>query len=157
MAKRQREKPSKIEQRKVWGPERGSRVKQTALLASPIYIRKAQGEEKKTYKKRNQNWTRGLSSHLLGWHALMPQRGTFLCLPNKSLSCNQAVTVVCHFKSLLWWDRTEEITHFPYIFMHQTLPLGSTFHKTLSISVPITLFSHPETATCKSYLLPFPS
>ena len=41
--------------------------------------------------------------------------------------------------------------------MHKTLPLGSTFHKTfLSLSVPITLFSHPETATCKSDLLPFP-
>ena len=42
------------------------------------------------------------------------------------------------------------------VFMHKTLPLGSTFHKTfLSLSVPITLFSHPETAPCKSDLLPF--
>ena len=39
-AKRQRrEKPVKIEQRKVQGPQ----VKQTALLASPIYIGQAQG------------------------------------------------------------------------------------------------------------------
>ena len=37
----------KIEQRKVQGPEREPQVKQTALLASPIYIGQAQGEEKK--------------------------------------------------------------------------------------------------------------
>ena len=29
------------------------------------------------------------------------------------LSCNRAVTLVLHFKALLWWDRTEEITHSP--------------------------------------------
>ena len=38
VAKRQRrEKSAKIEQRKVWGLEWGPQVKQTALLASPIY------------------------------------------------------------------------------------------------------------------------
>ena len=43
------------------------------------------------------------------------------------------------------------------VFMHRTLSLGYTFHQTLlSLSVPITLFSHPKTATCKSDLLPFP-
>ena len=43
VAKKQgREKPTKIEQRKVCGPQ----VKETALLASPIYIGQAQGEEK---------------------------------------------------------------------------------------------------------------
>ena len=43
------------------------------------------------------------------------------------------------------------------LFMHKTLPLGSTFHKIFSPhSVPFTFFSHPETATCKSDLLPFP-
>ena len=31
----------------------------------------------------------------------------------KTLSCNQAVTLVHHFKSLLWQDRTKEITHSP--------------------------------------------
>ena len=41
VAKRQRrEKPVKIEQRKVQGPQ----VKQTTLLAGPIYIGQAQGE-----------------------------------------------------------------------------------------------------------------
>ena len=50
MAKRQRKKPVNIEQRKVQGPglEREPQVKQTALLASPIYIGQAQGEEEKT-------------------------------------------------------------------------------------------------------------
>ena len=43
-----------------------------------------------------------------------------------------------------------------FAFMHKTLLLGCTFHQTLSLSVPITLFPHPETATCKSDLLLFP-
>ena len=54
VAKRQRrEKPKKIEQRKVWGPEWGPQVKKkkkkkkSALLASPIYIVQAQREEEK--------------------------------------------------------------------------------------------------------------
>ena len=38
----------KIEQRKVWRPEWGPQVEQTALLANPIYIEQAQGKEKKT-------------------------------------------------------------------------------------------------------------
>ena len=47
VAKRQqREKPTKIEQRKVRGPKRGPQVEQTALLASPVYTGQAQGEEK---------------------------------------------------------------------------------------------------------------
>ena len=41
VSKRQRrEKPTKIEQKKVCGPQ----VKQTTLLAGPIYIGQAQGE-----------------------------------------------------------------------------------------------------------------
>ena len=44
-----REKPVKIEQRKVQGSEWEPQVKQTALLAGPIYIGQAQGE--KTNKK----------------------------------------------------------------------------------------------------------
>ena len=56
VAKRQRRgKPVKIEQRKVRGPELGPQVKQTALLASRIYLGLAQGEEKKAHKKRSQN------------------------------------------------------------------------------------------------------
>ena len=46
MVKRQgREKLEKIEQRKEGGLECGPQVKQTTLLASPIYIGQAQGEK----------------------------------------------------------------------------------------------------------------
>ena len=46
VAKRQsREKPVKIEQRKVQRLEQGPQVKQTALLASLIFIGQAQGEK----------------------------------------------------------------------------------------------------------------
>ena len=46
VAKRQgRQKPMKIEQRKVRGPEWGPQVKQTRLLAGPIYTGQAQGEK----------------------------------------------------------------------------------------------------------------
>ena len=55
VAKRQgREKPVKIEQRKVQGLELRPQVEQTALLASPIYIGQAQGEERKHINKRSQ-------------------------------------------------------------------------------------------------------
>ena len=50
---------------------------------------------------------------LWGQSALMPPGCTILCLPNKTLSCNQAVTLVYSFKSLLQQDRMEEITHSP--------------------------------------------
>ena len=49
VAKRwRREKPMKIEQRKVQGPEWGPWIEQTALLASPIYIGAGPGGGKKT-------------------------------------------------------------------------------------------------------------
>ena len=57
VAKRQgREKPEKIEQRKVQGLEWGSQVEQTALLAGPIYIGQAQGEEKRYKKRSRRSW-----------------------------------------------------------------------------------------------------
>ena len=52
--RQRREKPTKTEQRKVQGLEGGPRVKQKALLANPVYIGQAQGEEKK-HKKKSQN------------------------------------------------------------------------------------------------------
>ena len=52
---------------------------------------------------------------LWGWPTLTPRGCTVHCLPNKTLSCNQAATLVDHFKSLLWSDRTEAITHSLYI------------------------------------------
>ena len=55
-----------------------------------------------------------LSPVLWGWPTLMQKKiCTFLCLPNKTPGCNQAVTLVHHFKSLLWQDRTKDITHSP--------------------------------------------
>ena len=57
VAKKQgREKSMKIEQRKV----RGLPVKQTALLASPVYTGPAQGEEK-NHTKRGAKFQRGVS------------------------------------------------------------------------------------------------
>ena len=94
VAKRQRrEKPVKIEQRVVRGPEWGPQVKQAALLASPIYIGQARGR-KKTYKKRCHNWGEGLllSSRLLGWPALMPGG----CIFFHFLTKNWAVTRSCN-------------------------------------------------------------
>ena len=73
----------KIEQRKVQGPEREPQVKQTALLASPIYIGQAHGEEKKHIKRGAKIEQGDLSSLLLGRPVLRPQGCIFLCLPNK--------------------------------------------------------------------------
>ena len=59
-------------------------------------------------------------------------------------------------KLKIYYQRQFDISR-KLVFMHKTLPLGSNFHKTsLSLSGPITLFSHLETATCKSDLLAFP-
>ena len=80
VAKRQgREKPMKIEQRKVRGPEGGPQVEQTALLASQ--------EEKKIYKRKDQRVRAlpcaGVLSHSLlftslGPHVLMPREWILL-------------------------------------------------------------------------------
>ena len=48
MVKGQRkEKPAKMEQKKIQGLEWEHEMKQTALLANPVYIGQAQGEERK--------------------------------------------------------------------------------------------------------------
>ena len=116
VAKRQRrEKPTKIEQRKVWGLEWGPQVKQTALLARPVYAGQAQREEKR-HTERGAKIEPGalFSLHLLGWPTLMPQGCIFLCLPIK-LSCNTGS--VHHFKFLLQWNRTEKSINSPNIHM----------------------------------------
>ena len=52
VAKRQnREKPAKIEQRKVQRLDQGPQVKQTALLASPVYKGQAQRRGDKCIKR----------------------------------------------------------------------------------------------------------
>ena len=87
-------------------------VKQSAILASPIYIGQSQGEEKK-HKKRSQNWTSLLFESACP-HA---QRCIFLCLPNKTelalgreiLYNIQSQETQCQAPSLpsRWFNRTE--------------------------------------------------
>ena len=78
VAKRQgREKPKKIEQKKVRGPEWGPQVGKTALLANPISIRQA-WEEANTHKKRSQRARLSLLFASLGRHALTPRGCIFL-------------------------------------------------------------------------------
>ena len=75
----------KIEQRKVQGLERGPQVKQIALLANPVYIGQAQGEEKKHIKRGAKTGLGPLfSSRLLGWYPLMPGGCIFLYFLNKT-------------------------------------------------------------------------
>ena len=76
------------EQRKVWGPQ----VKQTALLASPIYIGQAQREEKRKHLKRGAQIEQGagvllFSSSLSG---RLPSRlkDVFSFAYQIKLSCN---------------------------------------------------------------------
>ena len=56
VAKRQRREKSWKQNKGRSEDGSGDQVKQTAFLASPIYIGQTQGEEKKVYKKRRQNW-----------------------------------------------------------------------------------------------------
>ena len=78
VAKRQgREKPMKIKQRKVRGPEWVPQVKQHSWP-----------------KKRSQNWAGGLSSGLLSRHALKAWGCIFLYFLNKTQLQNRAVTLV---------------------------------------------------------------
>ena len=118
VAKRQRKEKTHENRTKEGSRTRARPSGETkALLASPIYIGQAQEGKKKHIKKRSQNWA------LL----FMPLGCIFLCLPNKTemqpscntslplkLRCNWVVTLVSHFKFLLWWDRIKEITHSLY-------------------------------------------
>jgi len=103
-----------MERKKIWGLEWEPQVKQTALLASPVCTGQARGQRRwglgggrrQIYKRRKSRRTEASPLGLSCPHA-------FACWIK--LSYNQAVTLVHHFKSLLWWDRTEEITHSPDI------------------------------------------
>ena len=117
VAKRQgREKPKKVGHWNVRGPEWGPQVEQTALLASPIYIRLA---------PQRAGDLLFFSSRLLGRHTLVPRGCIFLyflnktelsheavtlvCLRAVTLAQWRAITLICHLKFLLWWDRTKEL------------------------------------------------
>ena len=80
-------------------------TKYAPFLASPICIRQAQKGDK-TPKKRIEAFPLGSARP----HAL---RVCYPFLPNKTLSCNRAITLVHHFKYLLWQNRTMEIIHSP--------------------------------------------
>ena len=128
--RQRREKPTKIEERKVWGPEWEPQLKQTPLLASPVYIGQAQGEEKRNIKGRAKieslasllfaSFGSACPSALRMYFPLLSKwnwavtRGciTLVCLRAITL-LTLAVTLVCLFKFWLWWDRTKEVTHSP--------------------------------------------
>ena len=99
-----------MQQKKIHGLEWELQVKQTAFLASPIYTEQAQEEETKHLK-------RGAKIEPLSFWVSPPSylEGVLSFDCQIKLSCNRAVTLVCHFKSLLQWDRTEEMTHSPDI------------------------------------------
>ena len=72
VAKRQgKEKPTKIGQRKVGGPECRPQVEQAALLGGPDYRGQARGR-RNIQKEEPNGWGSLFSSHLLGWRALKP-------------------------------------------------------------------------------------
>ena len=82
VAKRQRkEKPAKMEQKKIQGLESEPQMKQTALLASPVYTGQAQGEEKK-HVKRGAKIEPGASLLFMSFGSARPHASIFLCLPN---------------------------------------------------------------------------
>ena len=177
VAKRQgREKPVKIEQRKVQGPEWGPQVEQIALLLAQFTQVRLRGRKK--YIKRGAKepevflrrscrlsisfspslppslslslsplhvfWV-GMPSHLEDVFSFYFLNKTELLHGAVTLICPRAIIVsvweprgivwsvwepravtrtvrelwcaegynVCHFKFLLWQDRTEEITHSP--------------------------------------------
>ena len=107
---KERKKPVKMEQKKIWGLEWEPQVKQRALLTSPVYIGQAQGEEKKQTKRG----AKIESSSFLGSACLHALR--ILCLIKLSYNL-----LVHHFKSLLWGERTEEMTHSPNKSIQQHL------------------------------------
>ena len=91
-------------------------MKQTALLASPIYVGQAQGEGKKHTKRGAK-----IEPWLFLWVGLpLHLKDVFSFACQITLSCNQAVTLVCHFKFLLQRDRTKEITHSLDNLIHQS-------------------------------------
>ena len=121
------EKPTKIEERKLQGLEWEPQVKQTALLARPIYLGQAQGEEKK-HIKRGAKIGLGASLLLVSFGLAHPHAlRMYFPLLSKwnwtvTRSCNTGPSV-CPFKILLWWDRTEKITNSSDICIEQYLIL----------------------------------
>ena len=123
MAKRQRrEKPMKIEERKVSGQEWKHQVKQTALLASPIYIGQTQGKEKKQIKRGAKVELGGgavpsllfTSFGLARCHA---SRMYFPLLSKQNWAVIQSCNTGLSLKFLLWQDRTKKLHTPPERFL----------------------------------------
>ena len=112
VAKRQRkEKPMKIEQRKVQGPEGN-------LRWAPSLHRVSSGWGEKIHKKKSQKLSPSVSlSSLLFFCVSLRSclRDVFSFVFQIQLSCNTELYhwSIHHFKFLLRWDRTEEITYSP--------------------------------------------
>jgi len=98
MSKRKRrDKPTEIEQRMVQALEWKPQVEQTALLASPIYIGQAQGEEKRHIK-----WGAKIELFLSSLHVFWVSPPS--CLENvfsfacqTKLSCNTGPPIASNF------------------------------------------------------------
>ena len=117
--------------------------KHAPFLANPICIEQAQvGVGDKHIKGGSQA---GLGARLWDQPALTPRGYTFLCLLNKALSCNRAVTLVHRFKSLLQQDRTEEITRSPNTSMQE----GSLFSTSWCVFSILEITDTPRDWTLK--------
>ena len=110
VARRQRKKPTKMEQKKIQRWEWEPQEKQTALLASPVYVGQAQGEEEK-HIKRGAKIELLTSLHFFGVSPPSCLKDVFSFACQIKLSCNTGLSH--HFKFLLQWDKTEEITNSP--------------------------------------------
>ena len=87
---KEREKPVKMEQKE--NPRTGMRTsgETNSPPGQPSLLRAVSGGGDKCMKTGSQD---GLRPPHWGQPALMPRRCTFLCLLNKTLSCNRAVTL----------------------------------------------------------------
>ena len=107
VAKRQRkEKPVKMEERKSEDQSDKLRWNKEPSWLAQFAEGRLRGRRKK-YIKRSQNW-----APLFFWvspPSYLEDLFSFAC--QIKLSYNWCVTLVSCFKSLLWWDRTKEITH----------------------------------------------
>ena len=84
--------------------------KHAPFLANPICMGQTQGGEETNIKKKEAKTDWGFSFGIAPPPTHTPWGHTIFCLPNKTLSCNRAVTLGHHFKSLLQQDRTEKNT-----------------------------------------------
>ena len=115
VAKRQRrEKPAKIEQRKVRGPEWEPQVKQTALLTRPIYLEQAHGGGDKCIKGGSLEGLGPLFSSSFGSAHLLEGVLSFV-FPNGTELWHQ----FHRFNFLRQRDRTEEMTLSPDISINE--------------------------------------